>query len=177
MTSDWRRAWGGEGAPLLDSQLLVLGELMQDHAVGCDCCLLAPRGAGKSTLVRRFAALLGYSAYTVFCHQDMSSHELLQRRTTDAEGSTLWQDSPLLLAATSGQLAVLDGAHRLAPGTLAGALAPLLSGRSSLSLPDGIGRLSHRRPWARCRRRLWMGGGNSIGAPTSVATFVTSMWS
>ena len=59
-----------------------------------------------------------------FCHRDMASQELLQR-ATDALG-TIWVDSPLLLAACKGELTVLDGAHRLARGTLSGALASLL---------------------------------------------------
>ena len=150
----WRR-WsalnsdsGSGRAALSDSQLAVLCDMLQDHVLGSDCCVLAQRGAGKSTVVRKFASLLGYSRYATFCHQDMSSHELLQRRTTDAEGSTLWLDSPLLLAALSGNVAVLDGVHRLAPGTLAGALAPLLSDRSSPTLPDG-GRLVSPEHWAR----------------------------
>ena len=125
------RAWGGDESPLLDSQLAVLGEILQDHAVGFDCCVLAPRGAGKSVLVRQFAAILGYGVYAVFCHQDMASHELLQRRTTDAEGSTLWQDSPLLLAAVSGQVSVQpDCAHSclsfhatLAPASICASLS------------------------------------------------------
>ena len=56
------------------------------------------------------------------------------RRSTDARGSTTWVDSPVVTAACRGELAVLDGAHRLAPGTLAGTLAPLLSERSDAEL-------------------------------------------
>ena len=83
------------------------------HALQRDVCLLAPHGGGKTTLCRRFAALLGYSTHVIFCHQDMSSHELLQRRATDEFGATVWIDSPLVTAACSGELAILDGMHRL----------------------------------------------------------------
>ena len=139
---DWRR-WCGPGAPLCDSQLHALGELMWMHALERDVCLLAHHGAGKTTICRRFASLLGYTPHVVFCHQEMASHELLQRRATDASGDTVWVDSPLVVAATCGELAILDGMHRLAPGTLAGALAPLLTERCMLSLPDGSRLVSH----------------------------------
>ena len=140
------RLWSGPGDPLVDSQLRALGELMWMHALRRDVCLLAPRGAGKTTLVRRFASILGYSTYVTFCHNDMASHELLQRRTTDSFGSTIWCDSPVVAAARKGELAVLDGAHRLAPGALAGALASLLTDRCLLSLPDGS-RLVSAQHW------------------------------
>ncbi len=143
--STWR-PWCGPGKPLVDSQLHALGELMWMHALGRDVCLLASHGTGKTTIVRRFASLLGYAPYVTFCHQDMASQELLQRRATDALGGTIWVDSPLLLAACKGELAVLDGAHRLARGTLSGALASLLSERSVLTLPDGT-RLVSEEHW------------------------------
>ena len=58
----------------------------------------------------------------------MSSRDLLQRRATNDQGDTVWQDSPLLRAARSGALCILDGVHRLQNDALA-ALAPLLQDR------------------------------------------------
>ena len=49
----------------------------------------------------------------------MTSRELLQQRTTLANGDTTWRLSPLVVAALEGRLAVLDGVHRLDMGTLA----------------------------------------------------------
>ena len=96
------------------------------HALGHDVCLLAPKGVGKTCLARRFAQLFGYGeAYSVFCHADLPAHELLQRRATTPDGATEWRDSPLLLAARRGGLALLDGIHRLPRGTFAGAVRTL----------------------------------------------------
>lgn len=51
--------------------------------------------------------------------QDMTSRELLQQRSTLANGDTTWRLAPLVVAALEGRLAVLDGVHRLDMGTLA----------------------------------------------------------
>ena len=50
--------------------------------------------------------------------QDMTSRELLQQRTTLPNGDTAWRESPLILAAREGSIAVLDGVHRLESSTL-----------------------------------------------------------
>ncbi|CAK0851569.1 unnamed protein product, partial [Prorocentrum cordatum] len=66
----------------------------------------------------------------------MSSRDLLQRRTTDAGGRTSWVDSPLVRAARSGAVCILDGMHRLRGDVLC-ALAPLLQDRqASLSVAN-----------------------------------------
>lgn len=49
----------------------------------------------------------------------MTSRELLQQRSTLANGDTTWRLAPLVVAALEGRLAVLDGVHRLDMGTLA----------------------------------------------------------
>ena len=49
----------------------------------------------------------------------MTSRDLVQQRTTLPNGDTVWYDSPLVKAAVRGHLAVLDGLHRVHPGTLA----------------------------------------------------------
>lgn len=51
--------------------------------------------------------------------QDMTSRDLLQQRTTLPNGDTVWKDSPLVVAAVDGKMAVLDGIHRVHPSTLA----------------------------------------------------------
>ena len=45
--------------------------------------------------------------------------DLLQQRSTDSKGNTLWKTTPLVAAAAAGGLAVLDGVDRLPPATLA----------------------------------------------------------
>jgi len=64
------------------------------------------------------------------------SRDLLQRRSTDAAGNTTWRRSPLLEAAARGEVAVLDGVHRLARGMLYSAVGRLLHDRE-LELADG----------------------------------------
>ena len=48
----------------------------------------------------------------------MTSRDLLQQRTTLPNGDTVWRPSSLVVAALQGHLAVLDGIHRINPGTL-----------------------------------------------------------
>jgi len=68
-------------------------------------------------LVRQFAAQLGYHTEVVMLYQDMTSRDLLQQRTTSTTGDTAWRLSPLVTAAMEGSLAVLDGVHRINPGS------------------------------------------------------------
>ena len=49
--------------------------------------------------------------------QDMTSRDLVQQRTTLANGDTTWRLSPLVTAALDGSLAVLDGVHRINAGS------------------------------------------------------------
>ncbi len=82
------------------------------HSADRDICLIGRRGEGKSFMVRLFAKALGYAPVeVVFLYNDMTSRDLLQRRTTSPMGETLWQPSPLLIAMTKGRLVVLDGLH------------------------------------------------------------------
>ncbi len=73
---------------------------------------------GKSAVARVFAHVLGYDCELFSLFKDMTARDLFQRRATDAQGNTRWEDSPLVTAARHGRLAILDGVHRLAPDTL-----------------------------------------------------------
>ncbi|CAB0011014.1 unnamed protein product [Nesidiocoris tenuis] len=94
-----------------------VAELAQTHAVG-DMCIVGPRGCGKSSAVKRFASLLGYSIEPIVMYQDMTSRDLIQQRATKPNGDTYWKNSPLIDAALEGKLAVLDGLHRVHPSSL-----------------------------------------------------------
>lgn len=63
-------------------------------------------------MVDRLADLLGYEIEPIMLYQDMTARDLLQQRTTLANGDTVWRYSPLVLAAMEGKMAVLDGIHR-----------------------------------------------------------------
>eukprot|EP00061_Rhincodon_typus_P018344 g47481.t1 len=49
----------------------------------------------------------------------MTARDLLQQRYTLPNGDTAWRHAPLVTAALEGKLVVLDGIHRVNPGTLA----------------------------------------------------------
>ncbi|CAE8646894.1 unnamed protein product, partial [Polarella glacialis] len=127
-------------APLVDTAThsALLSEALQVAAEGRSVCFVGPAGEGKSALARRFAAVLGFPSakvFTLHVYKDMTSRDLFQRHSTDASGDTRWEPSPLLTAALTGGLCVLDGLQRLRPDTLA-ALQTLCSDQD-VDLPDG----------------------------------------
>jgi hypothetical protein len=63
----------------------------------------------------------------VFVYSDMTARDLLQRRATGDDQETLWQPTPLTIAARTGRLCILDGLQRLPPGAVT-ALLRLLEG-------------------------------------------------
>ncbi|CAE7780682.1 unnamed protein product [Symbiodinium sp. CCMP2592] len=130
---------------LAPMQQALLSQLLRDHAVGMDICLVGERGVGKTVLCRAFAEALGYRTYSVFCFKDMTARDLTLRRSTDDRGNTIWQPSPLTQAALQGGLAILDGIHRLSAGALAGAVGRLLCDREAV-LPDGT-RIVQQAQW------------------------------
>ncbi|MDP2437681.1 MAG: AAA family ATPase [archaeon] len=113
----------------------LLNDMLQDHACGRDLCLLRPRGTAKTATVLAFASLLGYEVETFAMYKDLTHRELFQRRVTRADGSTAWENSPLVEAALRGRLCVLDNVHHLTPGALS-VLQSLVQQRQA-SLFDG----------------------------------------
>lgn len=101
------------------AQTEALAAMLQAHVVGVDVALVGPKGCGKSAVVRSFAALLGYRTTLFGLHADMSARDLVQRRSTDDAGNTLWECSPVVSAALGGHVLVLDGIDRIAGDTLA----------------------------------------------------------
>ncbi|TPX58575.1 hypothetical protein PhCBS80983_g03058 [Powellomyces hirtus] len=113
----------------------IVSRMAQAHALGVDMVLVGPKGSGKSTAAGRFAALFGYEVETVHLFRDMSARDVLQRRETRHDGSTHWQNSPLVKAALEGKIAILDGLHWVRADTIA-ALGRLVQDREVV-LPDG----------------------------------------
>ncbi|KAG8452289.1 hypothetical protein GDO86_004191 [Hymenochirus boettgeri] len=113
---------------------LLLAELMQSHMVK-DLCLIGGKGCGKTVIAKEFAKILGYEVEPVMLYQDMTARDLLQQRYTLPNGDTAWRQSPLVSAAVEGKLVILDGIHRVNPGTLA-ILQRLIHDRE-LTLYDG----------------------------------------
>ncbi|KAH8059167.1 ATPase [Aureococcus anophagefferens] len=125
--------------------------VVQDLACcrGVGACVVGERGCGKSAILRAACAALGYGpgrARYVFCHRELSARELLQRRGAE-KGRTSWRDGAVVAAAIRGDVAVLDGVHRLAPGVLAGSLGRLICDGEA-QLPDGR-RLVRADDWDR----------------------------
>jgi von Willebrand factor A domain-containing protein 8 len=120
----------------------LLTTLLQIHASNHDILLVGPKGVGKSALVRAFSSLTGNPTTYIPLHKDLSTRDLLARRSTTPNGSdTLWELSPLVLAAIQGSLAVLDPVDVLVSGTLA-SLVRLVRERE-VALPDGSVLLRH----------------------------------
>jgi len=123
-------------------QSWLLADLVLSHSVS-DLCVVGERGCGKSALVHQLASLLGYSTETVQLYADMTARDLLQQRTTTATGDTVWRSSPLVDAALTGKLAILDGLHRVHKGSLA-VIQRLVHDRE-LQLYDGTRLISEER--------------------------------
>lgn len=100
----------------LPHQRQALASLLQAYAVG-DVCLMGEKGVGKLTLTKELLRLLQQSAEPMMLYEDMTSRDLVQQRITSPGGDTVWRDSPLVRAAKTGSVAVLNGLHRLHKST------------------------------------------------------------
>lgn len=132
----------------------VLTSMVIAHAGGHDFCLIGTnKGVGKSALIRHFARNLGYAIEFIPLFRDMSSRDLLQRRTTTSTGDTVWENSMLVEAALHGRLAVLDGVETLSFGTLS-TLQRLVKERE-VQLPDGKRLVNPKRFASLMQKHNW----------------------
>lgn len=119
----------------------LLDQMLKDHSVGQKAfCIVGPRGCGKSSLALSFASSIGLEAEVFPLYRDMLHRELFQRRSTDEEGNTIWEPSPLVTAARNGKVCILDNMETLPQGMLS-ALSSLLNERM-ITLFDGTRLLS-----------------------------------
>lgn len=125
----------------------ILAPVLLDLAVGRDVCIIGQRGCGKSSFVRWISeSILGFrphQIHQVHLFKDMSSRDLLQRRSTDQDGNTVWHTSSIIDAALTGGLAILDGVDRIPPATLQ-VLRRLIEDRE-ITLFDGSRLMRHDR--------------------------------
>jgi von Willebrand factor A domain-containing protein 8 len=139
--SEARALLGDDAAAVADELLSHYGtddgdsgaraQVVQSLACGANVLLVGERGIGKTRLVES----LGGAQDTLYCYKDLMARDLLCRRTTNSDGDTVWQRSPLAEAIVSGRLLVLDGVDQLAAGTLQ-SLCTLLQDRH-IELPGG----------------------------------------
>ena len=69
--------------------------------------LKGPTGCGKTRFVRYMAFRLGLPVYTVSCHDDLSSSDLIGRFLIKG-GETVWVDGPVTTAVRNGGICYLD---------------------------------------------------------------------
>lgn len=82
----------------------LLSDMVMDHSLSMDLCLIGQKGCGKSAVAMKFAHLTGYDTQVEVMQlfKDMSARDLLQSRSTDADGNTEWNNTPLVRAAIQG---------------------------------------------------------------------------
>jgi len=66
-----------------------------------------PTGCGKTRFVQHMADRLDRKLYTVACHDDLTTADLVGRHLIGSEG-TYWQDGPLTRAVREGAICYLD---------------------------------------------------------------------
>ena len=66
-----------------------------------------PTGCGKTRFIEHMGKKLNRKVYTVVCHDDLSSADLIGRHLIDETG-TFWQDGPLTKAVREGGICYLD---------------------------------------------------------------------
>lgn len=69
--------------------------------------LKGPTGCGKTRFVRHMAHRLGLPLYTVACHDDLTSSDLVGRYLIKG-GETIWMDGPVTRAVRQGGICYLD---------------------------------------------------------------------
>jgi nitric oxide reductase NorQ protein len=74
---------------------------------GLPVMLKGPTGCGKTRLVEHMAQRLGVPLFTVCCHEDMTSSDLLGRFVL-RDSNTEWVDGPLTQAVRHGGICYLD---------------------------------------------------------------------
>lgn len=115
-------------------QIAVLRDMMKAFQMGSHLLLIGNQGVGKNKLVDRFLQLLQIEREYMQLHRDTTVLSLtLQPCVSD--GVLVWEDSPLVRAATQGRVLVLDEADK-APLEVVSVLKSLLEDGEML-LADG----------------------------------------
>ncbi|KAM5545989.1 hypothetical protein V8D89_000115 [Ganoderma adspersum] len=110
----------------------LLTAMLQVHALGWDISYAPPAlpstaSCSTTTLVRTFAAVLGYELDDVHMYKELGGRELLMRRKIEDGGATTWEPAPLVEGVWEGRLVHLAGLDVI--GSTAGSLARLTQDR------------------------------------------------
>jgi von Willebrand factor A domain-containing protein 8 len=116
-------------------------QLLLGLSVG-DVCIIGPKGAGKSMLVRKVCRSLSQPTIFIPVYKDLTSRDLLQKRTTNINGDTVWVNSGLVEAAILGYFAILDGVDLLDSGAFS-SIQRLIFERE-IALPDGTRLMNYK---------------------------------
>ena len=79
----------------------------QADRFGMPVLIKGPTGCGKTRFIQHMAQRLGRKLYTVACHDDLTTADLVGRHLIGANG-TFWQDGPLTRAVREGAICYLD---------------------------------------------------------------------
>lgn len=79
----------------------------QADRFGMPVLIKGPTGCGKTRFIQHMAHRLGRKLYTVACHDDLTTADLVGRHLIGAKG-TFWQDGPLTRAVREGAICYLD---------------------------------------------------------------------
>lgn len=79
----------------------------QADRFGMPVLIKGPTGCGKTRFIQHMAERLGRKLYTVACHDDLTTADLVGRHLIGSNG-TFWQDGPLTRAVREGAICYLD---------------------------------------------------------------------
>ena len=79
----------------------------QADRFGMPVLIKGPTGCGKTRFIQHMAERLGRKLYTIACHDDLTTADLVGRHLIGANG-TFWQDGPLTRAVREGAICYLD---------------------------------------------------------------------
>lgn len=128
--------WIGQAEPL--RQLSACWLTIDDKDLPLVPRLTGPPGIGKTTLALAAARNRGQDAYVMQCTSDTRPEDLLVTPVLSGKGAISYHASPLLSAALTGGVAVLDEGNRMSEKSWASLAGLFDNRRSAESVVAGI---------------------------------------
>jgi MoxR-like ATPase len=134
--------WIGQQEPM--RQLLACWHTVSDDDLPLTPRIIGVPGIGKTTLAMAAARRRGQDVYIMQCTSDTRPEDLLVTPVLSEKGKISYHASPLLTAAITGSIAVLDEGNRMSEKSWA-SLAGLLDNRRTVeSIVAGVTVEAHR---------------------------------